>query len=73
MSDYIMIPADTKYFTGGQKGQQVYGKPSISKEMKAECMGEFWVEFDGRKTMVDWVTIKEIYTKMVQAAAKELL
>ena len=73
MSEFILVPADTRYFTGEQTGQQIYGKPLITKEMKAECIGEFWVEFDGRKTMVDWPTIKEIYTRMVQAAAKEAL
>ncbi len=38
----------------------------ITKEMKAACMGEFWVEFDGRATMIDWPTIKDIYRKMLR-------
>ena len=70
---YIFIPADVWYFTGEQVGQQIYGKPLITTAMKAECMGEFWIEFDGRKTMVDWPTIKDIYTRMAQAAAKEMI
>jgi len=47
MSEFILVPADTRYFTGEQTGQQIYGKPLITKSMKAECIGEFWIEFDG--------------------------
>lgn len=86
MSKVIMIPADTRYFTGPQNGQQLYGRPAISSEMKAECIGEFsWEEqadyYDENGNVIEhvatrivpWDLCKEIYKRMAQAAAKEVL
>lgn len=85
MSEFILVPADTRYFTGGQGGQQIYGKPLITNQMKAECIGEFsWqeeadyydedgniVEYVATRT-VPWDLCKEIYKMMVKVAAKEV-
>lgn len=85
MSKVIMIPADVRYFTGPQKGQQLHGRPKITANMKAECIGEFlWSEqadyYDENGDMVEhvatrtvpWDLCKEIYKRMAQVAAKEV-
>jgi hypothetical protein len=86
MSKVIMIPADTRYFTGNQAGQQTYGRPAVTNKMKGECIGEFtWKEqadyYDEDGNVVEhtairtvpWDLCKEIYRRMAHVAATEAL